>query len=65
MENTSINGVHKRLTERIKEYICLTKKEYGAYMLLDVLQRLNNINDYMTEYSGAVCIAKKYHFIEK
>lgn len=46
MENKSLDAVHKRLTERIKEYVSLIKKEYGAYMPPDVLQRLNNINDY-------------------
>lgn len=46
MENMNLENVHKRLTERIKKYIELIKKEYSAYMPIEVLQRLNNIDDY-------------------
>jgi len=41
-----LESVHKRLTERIKEYIELIKKEYGEYMPIEVLQRLSAIDDY-------------------
>ena len=46
MGTLNIEETHKRLTERIEEYIKIIKSEYGSYMPEDVLNRLNSITDY-------------------
>lgn len=46
VENINLENVHKKLTESIKEYVELIRKEYGIHMPIEVLHRLNNIDDY-------------------
>lgn len=46
MSTFNIEETHGKLTEQIKEYIELIKKEYGAYIPVEVLQRLSAIDDY-------------------
>ena len=46
MDDTTLNNIHKRLTEEIKKYIHIIRKEYEDYIPLDVLKRLDNIENY-------------------
>lgn len=46
MSTLNVEDIHKKLTERIQEYIGIIVKEYGLYMPEEVLNRLNTIKDY-------------------
>lgn len=46
MDDKTLNNIHKRLTEKIKKYIHIIRKEYEDYIPLDVLKRLDSIDDY-------------------
>ena len=46
MSTLNVEDIHKKLTERIKEYIGIIVKEYGLYMPEEVLNKLNTIDDY-------------------
>lgn len=46
MDTFNVLEVHKKLTERIREYVKIIINEYGSYMPDEVLIRLNSINDY-------------------
>lgn len=46
MDNLKLAEIHRRLTERIKEYINIIINEYGPYMPMDVLTRLRGIQDF-------------------
>ena len=46
MDDKTLNNIHKRLTEKIKKYIHIIRKEYEDYIPLGVLKRLDSIDDY-------------------
>lgn len=46
MAKIDVLETHKYLTENIKNYINIIKQEYGQYMPVNVLDRLNGIEDY-------------------
>ena len=46
MDDKTLNNIHKRLTEKIKKYIHIIRKEYEDYIPLGVLKRLDSIEDY-------------------
>ena len=46
MSNINVEETHRKLTDRIKEYIPIIIKEFGPYMPDLVLNKLNNIEDY-------------------
>lgn len=46
MDNLKLVEIHRRLTERIKEYINIIISEYEPYMPMDVLTRLRGIQDF-------------------
>ena len=46
MDNLKLVEIHRRLTERIKEYINIIISEYEPYMPMDVITRLREIQDF-------------------
>ena len=46
MSTLDIEKTHRRLTERIKEYIQIIVKEFGLYMPKYIMNKLNSIEDY-------------------
>lgn len=46
MSSLNVEEIHRKLTERIKEYIKIIVEEYGPYMPEEVLIKLNSVEDY-------------------
>lgn len=46
MDYKTLNNIHKKLSEKIKKYIHIIRKEYEDYIPIEDLKRLDNIKDY-------------------